>query len=61
MFSQRHYQSIADWLKSIKPEPENYEALKQWNITVENFVYEFASDNPRFKPDLFKRAASYGA
>jgi hypothetical protein len=61
MFTQRHYIAIAAWLKGIRPEAENYELLKQWNITVEQFVYEFSQDNPRFNPGLFKQAAGYGS
>ena len=55
------HRAIAEWLKSIKPEPEHHSALVQWNVTVESFVYEFAKDNPKFKPDLFKRAAGYNS
>ena len=47
MMTQRHYWFIANTLKASKAHPD----------IVEAFVKALEADNPRFKPDLFRKAS----
>ena len=63
-FSKRHYKSVAEILKRMKPiiktkndscvEYYDFTAmLSQWEVTCDVFCREFAADNSAFKPDKF--------
>lgn len=49
MFSKRHYQFLADWLKEI---PDNETKMK----AVELLYKKLKQDNPRFKDEKFLNA-----
>lgn len=57
---QKDYELIARALRAAKPPVDEYDRLKQWNITVESMTHDLAQDNPKFKPTYFHRAAGYG-
>jgi hypothetical protein len=59
MFTQRHYEALANRLKAVKPTPKNTEEAWQWEIVVEELCGLFSQDNYRFDPGKFRDACGY--
>ena len=61
MFQQRHFEAIARSMQSIKPNPNQPEALRQWEITLAELGDLFISHNHNFMRARFESACEPGA
>jgi D-Tyr-tRNAtyr deacylase len=54
--TKKHFELIANTLKSQRPSPTDVEKFDQWVVVVEDFVRKLRTTNDRFNSERFRTA-----
>lgn len=54
--SRKHFRTLADQLKAVRPSREHMVAYAQWLATVEAVALACRAHNPRFQEQIFLQA-----